>query len=133
MATTKQKKLARAIIENAVAEQPLNKQQLVESVGYSVLTADRASKDIIGSRGVRSELVLLGFNEDTAKDVVAEILIGGENDTVKLKAAEIVFKVHGTFAPEKQINVNVDVESSDDIKSLTAKLNELHKERMGEG
>lgn len=127
MATTKQKKLARALIDNVVADDPLNKQQLVESVGYSALTADRLATKVIGSRGVREELVLLGFNESTAKEVVAEILIGGENDTVKLKAAEIVFKVHGSFAPSKHLNVNVDVDTDDPVvKELTNKLNAIH-------
>lgn len=101
MATLKQQKLAKGIVDNLAAKHPKTKQELVSEAGYSDLTADRASKDIIESDGVKETLVSFGFDPETAKGVVAEILIGGENDTVKLKAADMIFKVHDTYAPEK--------------------------------
>lgn len=39
------------------------------------------------------------------------------------KGIELYHKVHGTFAPDKTINVNVDVEPTDRIKKLADKLN----------
>lgn len=108
MATIRQRKLAKAIVENLSAEEPLNKQELVVSAGYSVKSATQASKQIMETEGVKQSLVSFGFNEDKAKEVVAEILVAGENDTVKLKAAEMIFKVHGSFAPEKNINLNIN-------------------------
>lgn len=108
MATIRQRKLAKAIVENLSAEEPLNKQELVVSAGYSVKSATQASKQIMETEGVKQSLVSFGFNEDKAKEVVAEILVAGENDNVKLKAAEMIFKVHGSFAPEKNINLNIN-------------------------
>jgi len=39
------------------------------------------------------------------------------------KGIELYHKVHGTFAPDKTINVNVDVAPNDRIKNLANKLN----------
>lgn len=124
MSTIRQKKLANAIIENLVAKQPLNKGELVESVGYSVKSAEKKTNEIINSKGVQQELVAFGFNEDKAKEVVAEILVAGENDTVKLKAAEMIFKVQGSFAPEKHLTLNVQIEPSERLKKIAQVLNE---------
>lgn len=113
MSTLRQKKLAKALVENTQREEPLNKEQLVGSVGYSELSAEHKATEIIESKGVQEELKILGFDEDTAKRVVAEIL---DNPDLKpeprLKAAEMVFKVHGTFAPDKHINLNVEADLS---------------------
>lgn len=40
------------------------------------------------------------------------------------KGIELYHKIHGTFAPEKKLNVNVSVEANDRIKRLAAKLKE---------
>lgn len=123
MATQRQKKLAKGIVENVSRQKPLNKQELVESAGYAPLTADRTAKEVIESKGVQEELVNLGFTEDKAKKVVAEILEFGENDTVKLKAAEMIFKVHGTFAPEKKkIEGSLDITENSKLDSLIAEI-----------
>ena len=39
------------------------------------------------------------------------------------KGIELYHKVHGTFAPEKKLNVNVTVEANPRIKNLAKKLN----------
>ena len=55
----------------------------------------------------------LGFNENTAKEVVGSIL---KDETIepqhRLKAAEQVFKVHGSYAPEKSVSVNIEVKQN---------------------
>lgn len=122
MATLRQKKLAKALVENEQATEPLNAGQLLESIGYSAATARGIPGEIIESQGVQSELIKLGFTPDKAKETVAEILIGGENDTVKLKAADMVFKVHGTYAAEKHISVVVNVEETERVKQLADRL-----------
>ena len=109
MATIRQKKLAKAVVENIQAVKPLNKQELVASVGYTPASADKKATEILESKGVQEELKAFGFNSDTAKQVVAEILIAGENDTVKLKAADMIFKVNSDYAPEKHENINYDI------------------------
>lgn len=122
MATMRQKKLARAVVESLTVKPTPTKQELVENAGYSHLTADRASKNILESKGVKESLVAFGFNEDRAKAVVGEILEAGENDTVKLKAADMIFKVHGTYAPEKAITLNINEERSSKLDAIVAQI-----------
>ena len=110
-----QKKLAHNIAKNSRAKKPLNKTQLLESSGYSTITAKASANVILEQPGVIKELNTLGFNEESAKAVVSEIMLSKDSKARdRLTATEQVFKVHGTYAPEKRINANVDV-------------NELHK------
>ena len=104
MATQLQENLAREIIKNSTRKKPLNKKELVASVGYTAASADKKATEIIESKGVQEVLDDYGFNEDNAKKVVAEILLAKEtaaND--RLRAAEQVFKVQGSYAPEKKL------------------------------
>ncbi len=115
MSTIRQKKLAEAVVNNFMAEQPLNKQELVASVGYSTLSADRKATEILESKGTQEELALLGFDSINAKRVVAEAL----NDPKaqwkdRLKAADMVFDVNGDKAPEKHIVVTKKLIQLDD-------------------
>lgn len=73
------------------------------SSGYGVITADRHASEVIESKGVQDELSALGFTEANAKFVTAQILLNDQElSKDRLKAAEMVFKVHGSFAPEQQ-------------------------------
>lgn len=107
MATTKQKKVAKLIIENLELDKPLTSGQMLEKVGYSKGIAESPSR-VMQSEGVQEELKNYGFDSEIAKGVVAEILMAGENDSVKLKAADMIFKVHSTYAPEKSVNLNIN-------------------------
>ena len=75
--------------------------ELLIDAGFSELTAGANPKAIITSRGVQQALSDLGFKEDSAKAIVAEILLSGA-EANRLKAAEMIFKVFGTFAPEQK-------------------------------
>lgn len=109
MATTKQKKVAQLIVENAKLDKPLNAGQMLEKVGYSPHLAKQPGR-VVDSEGVREALAELGFTESNAKGVVAEILLNPDaKDTDRLKAAEHVFKVQGSYAAEKSVNLNVDL------------------------
>lgn len=44
------------------------------------------------------------------------------------KGLEMAYKVKGTFAPDKTINVNVEIDSSERIKELAEKLRKLDEE-----
>lgn len=114
MATERQKKLAKAIVENSRAAKPLNKQELVVSSGYGIITADRHSKEIMEQKGVQKELAVLGFTEENAMKVVQEIMLDARADKPsRLKASDMVFKVHGTYAPEKRkIEATIDANDS---------------------
>ena len=111
MATIRQKKLAIATIENMSKKNPLNKEKLVVSVGYSQKVAEKKATEILNSKGTVEELKELGFDSYNAKRVVGQILnkeYAEEKD--RLKAAEIIFKVNGDFAAEKHVNLNVNTE-----------------------
>lgn len=107
MATLRQKKLARAIIDNIQSKDTKTAGESLENTGYSKATAESISGEIIGSKGVQEELIALGFTEYNAKSVVASIMNSEACEpNARLKAADMTFKVHGSYAPEKSINLN---------------------------
>lgn len=127
MSTILQKKLARNIVENLKSKTPKNKQELVLSSGYSLNTATRQIPAVFEQKGVTDELKALGFDEYSAKKVVGKILLDEEVEPQhRLKAAEQVFKVYGSFAPDKNINLNLDAELTEDEGRLREILIELY-------
>lgn len=128
MATLRQKKLAKNIVDNLSQEKPLNKKELVVSAGYSVMSAESSAHLIIDQKGVQEELKNFGFDPEKAKEVVAQILTGGENDTVKLRAADMIFKVHSTYAPERSVSLSIsqnnDAKLDEIIAQIEARLDE---------
>jgi hypothetical protein len=108
MATLRQAKLAKAIVENSKRDKPLNKKELLVSVGYAPSTADVKQGEIMEQKGVKEELEVLGFTEHAAMKVVDEIMNDKNVDpSARLKATDQVFKVRGTYAPEKSIVATV--------------------------
>lgn len=108
MATLLQKNLAQNIVKAARSKKKVLKRDLLVSAGYGLTTAEATPSRIIEQKGVQQELKSLGFSEENAKRVVREILDDKySEDKDRLKAAELVFKVFGTFAAEKQMNLNV--------------------------
>lgn len=84
-----------------------------------VIASENLSKPII-----QQELRKLGFDTNNAKRVISEILNDETNEPKdRIKAAENVFKVHGDYAPEKTLNVNVQIKPTDRLKKLADKLN----------
>lgn len=117
--TQKQKKLAKVIVENAILDKPLNASEMLANVGYKETVAKHKQKEIIESEGVQTELILLGFDEITAKEVVSTILTNEDNEPRdRLKAADMVFKVHGSYAAEKHLNINLEVSKEEREKIL---------------
>ena len=108
MATLLQKKLAQAIVESAKKGKRTNKKDLVISSGYSLRTAEGHAPEIINQKGVQEELGNLGFDSESAKKVVKNILTKGKEEN-RLKAADMIFKVGGDYAAEKHINLNIHV------------------------
>jgi hypothetical protein len=112
MPTQRQKRVAKLIIENATLDKPLTGGEMLANVSYSAGLQKQPSR-ILESEGVREALNDYGFSEDNAKRVVAGILNEPKAaNKDRLKASELVFKVHGTFAPEKSINLNANVDMS---------------------
>ena len=112
MATVRQKKAAKAIVENSKLDNPKSTGEVLKSVGYGTGLQNQP-KRVLQSEGVQEELHHLGFTEKNAKNVVSEIMLDpkAENHN-RLKASEMVFKVHGTFAPEKKAVLNMSVDTN---------------------
>lgn len=126
MPRIKQRKVAQKLIENVKLAKPLTAGEIVESSGYGP-SMKKNPQVVINSQGVKEALEEYGFTEDNAKKVVAKILLNDDTEpNARLKAADQVFKVHGSYAPEKSVNLNVEVEASPEVKGLTEKLNELY-------
>jgi hypothetical protein len=122
MATERQKKVAKLIVENVSLDDPLNAGEIVEKSRYSRSMVIKPGV-VIESQGVQEELEELGFTEENAKRVVKEIMLNGDIDpSARLKATDQVFKVKGSYAPEKR-DVKVEVSSLNDLDN--AKLEEL--------
>lgn len=129
MSTTKQKRVARLIIENTKLEQPLTGGEIVEKSGYGS-TMKLYPGRILETEGVQQALNDYGFNEDAAKQVVASILHSEETEPRdRLKASDMIFKVHGTYAPEKKAVMNLTPDIAKTFDDLTLKLNELYRSK----
>lgn len=133
MPTIKQRKLAKAIVENLESSEPLNKKELLVSVGYDQTTAEAMPGRTIEQKGVQEELEKLGFSEDNAKRVVAEIMNNPDVEpNARLKATDQTFKIHGSYAPERHQNVNVNVNVEAREKSKEAISQFLSDKMKGE-
>lgn len=115
MATLKQQKLAKEIVETFAAKKTKTAQELLVSAGYDQTTAEASPGRTISQKGVKEELFKLGFDTQNANRVVAEILNDETNEPKdRLKAAELVYKVQGDFAPEKHITITKKIISIDE-------------------
>ena len=129
MATIRQVRLADALIANTKKKKPQNKKELLVSAGYDETTAKATPALIIEQKGVQQALIERGFTEDNAKRVVAEILEDKYTaPAVRLKAADMIFEVHGSKAATKSISMSVNSEDLrarivDDIKRFQPKPN----------
>ena len=153
MATQRQKKLAKAIVENAVAEKPKTAQALLENVGYATNTAEVKSKEIIESKGVQDEIKTLAAQipDDLLVERHLELLnkrevykIGHGEDTeyemsdqpetaAVSKGLEMAYKLKGSYAPEKSLTLNVSVIDDEAISKIADELNAKMTNEVHEG
>jgi hypothetical protein len=49
--------------------------------------------------------------------------------SARLKATDQVFKIHGSYAPEKSINLNIEKQmmSDEELQQIAKNLNELYR------
>ena len=121
MPTFLQEKLADEIVKNIKRKKPKNKKELVVSSGYSEISAESSAHIILEQKGVRVALEEMGFTEENAKKVVQSIMLNERVDpSARLKATDQVFKVEGSYAPEKSINLNVIISEEVREKSKNA-------------
>lgn len=118
MPTARQKKVAKLIIQNATLDKPLNGGEMLENARYSKAMQIAPGK-VLESIGVQQALEEAGFTEDNAKKVVTEIMLNNEEDAqARLKATDQVFKVKGSYAPEKSARINVNLNAEVENKEL---------------
>jgi len=135
MPSERQKKLAKELINNQKRQKPLGTTALTESVGYAKETARAKQTRTIKSKGVQTALEDLGFTEEGAKKVVEQIMYKGKEEN-RLKACDMNFKIHGSYAPEKkQLEINkINQLSPEELKEKREKINkgELSDEEIDE-
>lgn len=98
MSTILQQNLAKEIIKNAKRKKPLNKKDLLVSVGYTQTVAETKPQEIIDQKGVKEALEDYGFSVDNAKKVVSEIMLDSKQKAeARLRATDQVFKVNHVY------------------------------------
>lgn len=128
MGTVKQKRIAQIIVENAKSKTPLNGGQIVEKGRYSKSMQIKPSK-VLKSKGVQEELKILGFDPDSAKKVVVEIMENPlEGGDTRLRATDQIFKIHGSYAANKILHGHVDFGeyeemSTQELRKIVARRN----------
>ena len=104
MPTVRQKRLAEVIIKNSTTDKPLNAGEMLENAGYKPSSVNYPRR-VIQSAGVQQVLHDYGFNEDNAKKVVASVLLDENCEpSIRLRAADLVFKICGSF-PSPRTNI----------------------------
>ncbi len=120
MGTVKQKRVAKLIIENTKLKKPLTGGEIVENSGYGVSMKKNAFV-VLESEGVKEELEANGFTEENAMKVVQEIMLNAKVEpNARLRATDQVFKVRGTYAPEKHASVVLNIDDNTRIKTKSA-------------
>lgn len=131
MATRKQKAAAARITDNHG-----NVSKTMLEVGYSPNTAKKPS-NLTESRGWKelvTEQLPDGYLLEKHRQFLEEpkkvsSFRKGEKETeieewtaTAVKALDMAYKLKGSYAPEKTISVNIDIEPSDKIKDLAKRL-----------
>lgn len=145
MPTERQKKLAKAIVKNAVAKFPKTMGQVVESSGYSHNTATKQLPAVVEQKGVLEELKNLGYVDKFKLLIPDEDLIRVhleglkavkihssmtepdriEDDfAVRHKYLDLAYKLRGDLAPEKHINIDIGLKANLDSKKID-EINEI--------
>ncbi len=114
--TKKQRKFVNEYAENGIGN------LAVIEAGYDVLNDETArviASENLTKPNIQEELKKLGFDSNNAKRVVAEIMNDDSKKAAdRLMAADKVFKVNADYAPEKHLNLNVDVGVREELKEL---------------
>jgi hypothetical protein len=123
MATVKQKKAAKRMVENGgVASTAML------DVGYSPATAKTPSKltRSEGFKEVWEELIPRSLVIKTHKKVIEKVDKDGQPHSDATKGIDMYYKVDGDYAAEKHLNMTVEVEAVPLIKALTERLNVIY-------
>lgn len=117
--TERQRKLGEIVAEAFINGEVLTDKALAQEAGY----AGGASVATLPDKKLAESLKLAMFSVDNAQEIVGEIMANPDNSAAdRLKAADMVFKSFGSYAPEKKITL--------DIKSNANVSPELEKVRL---
>ncbi len=123
--TPRQRRAAKIMADIATGERTdiKNTGDIVIEAGYAA-TVKEVPHKVLDNSGVHMALEEYGFSEINAKRVVESILSSDKAaHKDRLKAADMVFKVHGTYAAEKHVSLNVEIDSNNErLLELAAKL-----------
>lgn len=108
MGTLRQKRLARAIVDDLPNAPPATGGQLLAKVGYSHNLVKQPGR-VLEAVGVTEELMALGFSVEEADRTVAHVLKTAKKDNDRLGAADRIYKRYGANAPDKTESTNVNV------------------------
>jgi hypothetical protein len=124
MATVKQKKAAKALVGNGG-----NVTQAMLDAGYSPATANTPQKltESEGFKEVWEELIPKRLIIETHKRILKKTDKDGQPHTDAAKGVDMAYKIDGAYAPDKHLNVNVEVEPSPEIRELAKKLNDVYR------
>ena len=110
MPSIRQKRVAKLIVENLTLDKPLTGGEIVESSGYGA-SMKKNSHVVLKSDGVEEALKEMGFTEENAQKVVSEIMLNPDVEpNARLKATDQVFKIKGSYAPEKSVNLSLHID-----------------------
>jgi hypothetical protein len=132
MATLKQKRLAKAIVENSQSKEPKTAGQLLELAGYDKTTAEATPGRIIDQQGVQEELAKAGFTLEAADGVVSTLLQKAKKEETKIKAADLMYKRLGGYVADKQTptTVNYNIFNRPEMKITVAEFEQRVKEQL---
>jgi len=122
MGTLKEQVLASKVAETFRTGADKTQGQLIQEAGYSPVSAQNP-KIIFNQPGFREELAKLGFSLDAADQTVNNLLINGKEENTRLKAADMVYKRLGGYAPDRTLNISVkgDIKEFEQFAELREK------------
>lgn len=132
MPTLKQQALAKNLTEALGAREIPTKKELILKSGYSENQSKQPSV-VFNSKGMEEALIENGFTEENAKSVIQEILLDKrKKDSVRMDAAREIFKVFGTYAPEKKAIVTQHIQSNPELEAIANEYEEKVKAKLKE-
>lgn len=104
-------------------EEAFNKLITLKRLDYFVFPKTMSDEDIKGHVEAQGITVLNVRPSDKGKLAFFAIPDG----QALAKALDMVAKIQGAYAPERRLNLNIEVEASAEVKDLTNKLNEIYR------
>lgn len=121
-------------IDEALSDERLNKKhnQLLEASTLEKLSFDEHDEDeeireVVAQIEGYTLLHIVTRLDKEGNPTSKYAYVKAPDNQTQEKALDKAYKVRGLYAPDKSITVNVDVDSSEDIKSLAARLNAMER------